>query len=99
MIVELVLSDGVGRSAPLVLHCNQILVRQDNGTPIGAFAHYGPEGSYAASIAAHCKHCGKGVDDFNRILRVLGVHTTVTVDQLQVAQPPAGARLVAGPTG
>mgnify|MGYP005856839013 CR=1 FL=1 len=56
MIIEVVLNDGVGKSAPVVLHCNQLVVRQDNGTPIGVFAHFGPDGAYAASIAAHCKH-------------------------------------------
>ena len=98
MIIEVVLSDGIGKSAPLVLHCNQLVVRQDNGTPIGVFAHFGPDGAYAASIAAHCKHCGKGIEDFNRMLRALGVNMTVVVDTLQLPKPPPGAKLVAGPT-
>lgn len=97
MIIEAILSAGIGKEAPIVLHCSQLIVRQDNGTPIGVFAHYGPEGAYAVSIAAVCKHCGKGIDDFNRMLRALGVHTTVIVDKLEVSKPPPGARLIAGP--
>ncbi len=97
MIVEVILSDGVGRSKPLVLHCNQVVIRQDNGTPIGVFAHFGPDGSYAASIAASCASCGQGVEDFNRMLRNLGVHGTVIVDKLVLPKPPPGARLVASP--
>ena len=97
MIVEVILSDGIGRASPLVLHANQLVVRQDNGTPIGVFAHYGPEGAYAASISASCTHCGKGVEDFNRMLRALGVHSTVVVDKLVLPKPPPGAKLVASP--
>lgn len=97
MIIEVILSDGIGKSAPLVLHCNQVVIRQDNGTPIGIFAHYGQEGAYAASIAATCKKCGCGMDDFNRLLRALGINTTVIIDKLDLAKPPSGARLIAGP--
>lgn len=97
MIVEIILADGVGKAAPLVLECNQIVIRQDNGTPIGVFAHYGQDGSYAASMAATCTHCGRGVEDFNRMLRALGVHATVVVDKLEMPKPPPGAKLIAGP--
>ena len=97
MIVEVLLSNGIGHAAPLVLNASQIVVRQDNGTPMGVFAHYGPDGAYAASISANCAHCGKGIEDFNRMLRALGVHTTVVVDKLVMSKPAPGAKLVAGP--
>ena len=49
-----------------------------------------PEGGQAVSSA--------GRPDFNRILRVLGVHTTVVVETVRLPAPPVGARLIAGPS-
>jgi hypothetical protein len=97
MIVEIIPAEGVGKARPIIVTCNQIVIRQDNGTPIGVFAHYGPDGAYAASIAAHCRKCGAAPDDFNRMLQALGVHSTVIVDRLQLPKPAPGARLIAGP--
>ncbi len=97
MIVEIIPSDGVGRGRPIRLTASQIVVRQDNGTPIGVFAHYGPEGGYAAAIAAHCGACGAPPQDFHRMLQVLGIRQTVVIDRLKMPAPPPGARLIAGP--
>lgn len=86
MIIELLPEVG---QAPIRLTVSQIVVRQDNGTPIYVAAHYGPDGAYAASSV--------GDADFNRMLRVLGVNMTVLVEKLMLPQAPAGARLIAGP--
>jgi len=89
VIVELILKDGIGNSRPLVLQVNQILIRQDTGTPIGVAAEYGGGRSQAISIV--------GQDDFNRMLRNLGIGETVVCDRLELPKPPPGARLIAGP--
>lgn len=75
--------------APLVLDIAQFVVQQDNGTPIAVGAEYGPPGTQAISMV--------GMPDFQRILEVLGVHTTVVVDTLRLPAPPSGARLITGP--
>lgn len=91
MIVEIILSDGVGRSAPLVVHASQVLVRQDNGTPIMIAARYGPDGAEAVGSLGH------DAEEFNRFLRACGVNMTCVVQRLKLPKPPPGARLVAGP--
>jgi hypothetical protein len=89
MIIEIIPSDGIGRGQPIVIHASQIVVRQDNGTPIYAGAHFGAEKSYVHSIV--------GADDFNRVLRGLGVNMTVIVNKIAMPGAPAGAKLVASP--
>jgi hypothetical protein len=91
MIVEIILSDGLGRAAPLVLRANQVVIRQDNDTPIVVAAHYGPDGACAVGSLGH------DAEEFNRFLRVLGINMTCVVSRLQMPKPPPGARLVAGP--
>lgn len=76
--------------APLVLDVNQFIVENEQGTPISVGAVYGPDGAAAVSCI--------GLDDFQRMLRVLGVHTTVVVDKLVMPKPQPGAKLLAGPT-
>ena len=87
MIVKLLPKIG-GR--PIVMDVNQFLVCQSNGTPIMVGAEYGPDNSQAVSMV--------GNPDFERVLRLLGVHTTVVVDTLQMPSPQPGARLIADPT-
>jgi hypothetical protein len=90
MIVELIPAGGVGRSRPLVLYVNQVVIRQDNGTPISVAAEFGGERTQAVAQA--------GDPDFERVLRALGVRETVVVDRIVLPPLPPGARLVAGPT-
>lgn len=89
MIVELIPASGIGCGQALRLAVSQVLIRQDNGTPICVAAEYGPEGAQAVSKA--------GDDDFNRILKTLGVDMLVRCDRIEMPQPPPGARLIAGP--
>lgn len=89
MIVELILADGVGRSQPLVLHVNQLVVRQDNGTPICVAAEFGQDRAQAVAKV--------GDDDFEQVCNALGVRETVICDRVVLPPPPPGARLVAGP--
>jgi hypothetical protein len=89
MIVELILADGVGRSAPLRLEANQLIVRNEQGTPICVAAVFGIDRAIAVSKA--------GDHDFTQMLRQLGVHDTVIVDKLVLPKPPPGATLIAGP--
>jgi hypothetical protein len=89
MIVELIQRGGLGRSKPIVLDVTQIVVRQNNGTPIYVCAHYGPDDACAHSVA--------GMEDFNRYLRVLGIDMTVVVSTIQIPGPPPGAKLLTGP--
>ena len=89
MIVELILSDGIGHSRPVRLSVSQILVRQDNGTPIMVAAEYGANRSQC---------CAKvGDKDFLSVLQALGINETVICDRIEMPPPPPGARLIAGP--
>ena len=90
LIVELIPMAGVGRAEPIVLPIRQAVIRMPNGTPIVIAAEFGPEGAYAVSQV--------GNDDFNRLLRALGLDVThVQVDTVQMPPPQQGARLIAGP--
>lgn len=90
MILEIIPEGGIYAGRPIVLRACQVLVRQDNGTPICVAAHFGPDGAYAVEKA--------GDKDFNRTMRALGIRETVLVDRIEVPPPPPGARLVADPT-
>jgi hypothetical protein len=90
MIVEIIADTGIGRSKPIVINASQIVVRQDNGTPIYVCAHYGP--------ANACAHSMVGMDDFDRYLKVLGINMTVVVSKIALSGPPCGAKLLTGPT-
>ena len=87
MIVKLLPKIG-GR--PIVMDVSQFLVCQGNGTPIMVGAEHGTDNSQAVSMV--------GQPDFQRVLRLLGVNTTVVVDTLQMPAPQPGARLIADPT-
>lgn len=88
MIVEII--PAVGQQ-PIVLVAAQVVVRNEDGTPVAAAATYGPDDTIAVT---HVKD-----KDFNQMLRNLGVNMTVIVDTLQLPKPPAGARLLLGPRG
>jgi hypothetical protein len=89
VFIEIIPGGGVGRGAPLRIPVTQVVVYQDNGTPIACAAEYGTENSQAVSMA--------GLPDFNRTLRALGVGMTVICDGIAMPPPPPGARLVADP--
>lgn len=89
MIVEILPAAGLGRGEVLRIPASQMIVRNDDGTPISLAAVYGPDNSIAVSKV--------GDDDFQTMLRNLGVMMTVNVQRLELPKPPPGARLVAGP--
>jgi len=89
MLVEFITAGGVGRGRPLVLAVNQVIVRQDNGTPILVAAEFGAEKAQAAAKV--------GDADFQHLLRALGINETVVCDRVELPGPPPGARLIAGP--
>lgn len=86
MRIELITRVG---DPPIVLDVAQFVVRNGRGTPIAAGAEYGPDDSQAVSCVGH--------PDLARVLRLLGVQTTVVVDRVVLPQPAPGARLLAGP--
>lgn len=83
--------DGLGCGLPIELDAAQVIIMQDNGTPLIAAvaAEYGPNG---AQMIARFDD-----PDFNRVLSQLGIRTQVTYDDLALPQPPQGARLLAAP--
>lgn len=88
MIVQVIMADGTLR--PLVLDgVAAVIVRQNNTTPIMVAAEVGD------GRTQHVAHCRDR--DFNHVLRQLGIHQTVICDELVLAKPPSGAKLVAGP--
>lgn len=87
MIVDLLVRDGLALK-PIRLNVSQVLVRQDNGTPISVAIEYGADNSQAVATV-------KDLPEFNRVLRVLGV-APVVCDVLELPQPPPGARLISG---
>lgn len=91
MIVEIIPQSGIGTEEPLVLRANQIVIRHEDGTPIACVAAYGPDGAIAVASAAF------DPVEFNRMLRVLGINSTVMVSTIQMAKPPAGAVLLSAP--
>lgn len=88
MIVQLVMGDGTMRSFH-VPDVAQVIVRQNNTTPIVVAAEVGDGRS---QVVAHCKD-----KTFNHVLRQLGIDQTVVCDTLVLSKPPPTARLVAGP--
>ena len=89
MIVKFISNVG---GQPIVLPCTQILICQDNGTPIVVAVEYGPEGAQAVGSVGH------NPSEFHRLLKALGIERTVIVDTIKMPEPQPGARLVAGPT-
>ena len=79
----------------VTLHVTQMILSQDNGTPLSAASEYGPEGAQQVACVG-CDPAGRN-DELHRILRSLGETTGVVVDDLVLPPPPTGARLVAGP--
>lgn len=90
MIADLLPEAGIGGGPPIRLRVSQIVVRQDNGTPICVIGEYGPEGTQVVAKA--------GDPGFNRILRALGLDiTNVECSILKTPEPPPGARLLVSP--
>lgn len=91
MILQIFLSDGLGKSEPLVLNAHQVLVSMDDGTPIMAAAAYGPNQAVAIGSVYHDE------DEFHTMLRNLGIRMTTVVKRLAREQPPPGAKLLVRP--
>jgi len=70
---------------PVVMHATQVVVFNNQGTPISAAAEYGPEGAQ--------KVVRVGDSDFERFLKALGVGGDVRVDVVR-DDVPSGARLL-----
>jgi len=85
MILEIIPEAGVG-AAPIRIHANQIVVRQDNGTIVAVAAEYGTD---RCQLISHV-----GDDDFNSVLEKLGIKETTFCDTLSLPGPPSGARLI-----
>lgn len=86
MILQIITAIG---QPPITLEVTQWVAYQNNGTPLAVGAEYGPSNTQAISMV--------GQKDFERMLSVLGVHTTVVVDHLQTTKPQPGAKLFAAP--
>jgi hypothetical protein len=72
------------------VEAGQLVVYDDNGTPIMVAGAYGPPDCYKVAHA--------GDEDFQRVLDYFGVgQHKVVVENLQLDGPPSGARLLAGP--
>ena len=81
MLVELhirpgsIAAMGAGDGEPLRLDVSRLVIRNRQGTPIGAAGEYGPEGAQMIARA--------GDTDFDRVLEALGVSSTpVRVDRV-----------------
>ena len=88
MIIQIIPSLG-GR--PLRLDASQIVVMNDEGTPIAVLGAYGPDGAVKISHA--------GDADFNQTLRAFGHgQHTVIVERVGALPPPPGAQLLHTPS-
>ncbi len=92
MIVQILGADGIGHGAPITLNANQVVVMMDDGTPVMLASVFGPNGSIKVGSAYHDS------DQFNRMLRDLGIQMTTIVKRIPRQAPPPGAKLVASPT-
>ena len=90
MILEIYPAEGLTRGSPLRINASQLLVRQNNGTPIMVAAEYG--GDHRSQEVAKV-----GDPDFEYLLKKLGIHMTVIADELILPAAPSGARLVVDP--
>lgn len=96
MIAEIVVSGGLGKKEVIRLPISQIVLKYEDGTPIYAGAHYGPDRAWAHERACVEQETLRPAD-FQQILRALGINMTVVVDQIEMPKPPPGARLLYGP--
>lgn len=85
MILEIIPEAGIG-AAPIRIHANQVVVRQNNGTIVAVAAEYGID---RCQLISHA-----GDDDFNDVLTKLGINETTLCDTLSLPGPPSGARLI-----
>lgn len=90
MIIEILPKEGIGGGKVLRLSVHQVLVRQDNGTPVMIAADYGGDASMIVASAVH------NAAEFQQTLRQLGIGMTVLVDRIAMPPPPPGARLISG---
>jgi hypothetical protein len=89
IVIMIPRGSGLGSVDVLRLPVDQVVVTQDNGTPILVAAEHGPE---------RAQLCSKvGDADFADCMRRLGLPTQVTVEDIELPGPPQGARLVRGP--
>jgi hypothetical protein len=87
--MRVVVIDRIG-GRPLELDASQVVVTNDEGTPVVVALEYGPRGSIKASHAADA--------DFNQTLRAVGFgrHQVVT-ETIGTPPPPPGASRIIGP--
>ncbi len=86
MIVEILSAiDGQAVRIPAA----QLLIRNDDGTPVVVAGEFGPQNTIRAAVA--------GDADFQRTLSAFGYNEgIVEVDHLTLP-PPVGGRLISGP--
>jgi hypothetical protein len=76
--------------APIRLNGAQIVVYNDEGTPIMVAGQYGIEGA--------CKVAHAGDADFQQTLRAFGVDRhEVVAEEIRLSPVPAGARVIRSP--
>ena len=84
MIVELITEHG----EPITLLASQILIKNEDNTPLAVAANYGAPGLIKLSVV--------GDKDFSSVLKSLGYNAKVEIEYLKLDEFK-GARLIAGP--
>ena len=88
MIIEII--DKLGHAQPIRVEGTQVLVRNNQGTPIAVAGEFGPDG---AVKTAHC--CDA---EFQQILNAFGYgRHQVEVKQVQLTPVPSGASKLISP--
>ncbi len=88
MIVDLLVLHG-GAVQRLSLNVTQVVLRQDNGTPVFVAAECGADRAQRLSMV--------GDDDFDSTLRSVCGADPVIVDVLDLPKPSNGTRVIPGP--
>ncbi len=89
MILEIIPAGGIAGSRPIRIPAGQVVIRQDNGTPVCVAMEIGEHRSQTIAKV--------GDPDFPKALRDAGIFEDVVCDRLELPGPPPGAKLVAGP--
>lgn len=87
MIVDLVPRVGI---PPVRMNASQIVVYNDEGTPIMVAGEFGPNGAHKVAHA--------GDSDFQQTLKAFGVgRHEVVVEEIDLGPVPAGVKLIGQP--
>ena len=89
MIVEIIPAGGILGVEPVRIPASQIVIRQDNGTPVIVAMEVGETRSQKVAKV--------GDKDFNKLLQEAKIFENVDVQDLELPKPPVGAKLVARP--